>query len=307
MPGLRELLGNTGVPQDNYIVVPHDSYNVVWLEGVKGSVSFTHDSKTSISKVTKDNASRIAESISRNHTSGHKSGGDYNKELLARMLALVNSNPGQTLAIAGKKPGFGTVTFTADGKTYKAETGVTTQSPISVGFRFLQHTDGSTKVADTAYTPKDAAGWIATLNRIYGPQANVIFDLVDTDWVTLASAASQPIGKDFFLKSIAVTPAKGKVNLHLVGKWGGGSSGHSRGTYFDETGIAVITDQPGQDEIPQGIDPFMLTMAHELLHFIREKRGMPKGHPGRDNILLSSKIQTLRIDKQMSIDINPPG
>jgi len=307
MPKLTELLPNTGVPQDNYIVVPHQSYNVVWLEGVKGSLGYTHDGKISVQKVTKDNASKIAESISRNLTSGHKSGGGYNKELLGQMQSLVNSNPGQTLAIAGKKPGFGKLEVTADGTTYKAEVGVTRQVTVNLGFRFLQHSDGSKKIPDTAYTPNDAAGWIATLNRIYGPQANIIFDLVDADWVTLDSAPVQPISREFFLKSIAVTPAKKNVNLHLVGTWGGGLAGHSRGTYFDNTGVAVITDKPGQDEIPKGIDPFILTMAHELLHFIREKRGMPKGHPGRDLILLSDKIQTLRIDKQMSIDINPPG
>src|SRR6185503_16414238 len=101
MPGLRELLPNTGVPQDNYIVVPHGSYNVVWLEGVTGSLSYKDDAKTSTQTVTKANATQIAESIASNHTSGHKSGSDLQKDLLARMLALHNSNPGQTLAIYG--------------------------------------------------------------------------------------------------------------------------------------------------------------------------------------------------------------
>lgn len=306
MPRLTEIVPNSGVPQDNYIVVPYQSYNVVRLEGAKGGLSYSHDSKVTVQKVTRDNAGKIAESISRNHASGHKSGGDYHKELLAQMQALVSNNPGQTLAIYGRKPGFGKLTVTADGSSYKAEVGVTQQATVNIGFRFLQHTDGKGKVADTAYTPNDAAGWIVTLNRIYGPQANLIFDLVDAEWVTLDSAPSQPIGKDLFLKSIAVTPQKKNVNMHLVGRWEGTAT-HSRGTYFNGTGVAVITDKPGQNEIPKGIDPFMLTMAHELLHFIRERRGMPEGHPSRDGILLSSKIQSLRIDKQMSIDINPPG
>lgn len=307
MPGLRELLPNFGLPQDDYIVVPYHSYNVVWLEGVKGTVSFKDDIKTDVKKVTKDNAGKIAESISRNHTSGHKAGSTLTKEVLAQMLSLVNSNPGQVLAVYGKQSGFGKIELTADGKTYKPDVGVTRQVTYSIAFRFLQHTDGNKKVADTVYTPNDAAGFISLLNRIYGPQTNIVLDLAGTDWVTLDSAPSQPISRELFLK-FAVSPPKGTdLVMHLVGNWGGGLSGHSRGTYFDNTGYAVVTDKPGQDEIPQGIDPFMLTMAHETMHFIREKRGMLKGHPGRENILLSDKIQTLKIDKQMSMDANMPA
>lgn len=308
MPKITELLEYGGVPEGSFISVPQDSYNVVWIEGSKGKVSYTNDGKTSIQKVTKDNAAKIAENVGRHHTSGHKASGDYGKDLLARMNALINSNPGEVLAIQGKKLGYSKIEVTADGTKLKFEAGIAPQRVYNISYRFLQHPDGGKNVPDTAYTPKSADGWIPILNRFYGPQANIIFDLVDSDWVTAPSAVSQPVGRDFFLKSIAVKPTEKKtVVMHLVGKWGGGDSGHSRGTYFNDTGVAVVTDKPNQDEIPAGIDPFMLTMAHEILHFIREKRGLPGGHPPRDGILLSSKIQTPRIDKQMSMDINPPG
>lgn len=296
---------NTGVPQDNYIVVPLDSYNVVWFEGAKGKVTWKDDAKTSTQRVTKANAAKIADNIARNFTSGHKTA-SFSKDLLASIMAQLTSTPDNVLAVFGKNKGFGKYELAADGTTYKIETGVTAQNTYGLSFRFLQHKDGKTQVPDTAYTPKNADAWLATLNRIYGPQANIIFDLIDTDWVTTDTAVSQPVSREAFLKFAVKPTGKNNVVMHLVGKWAGGESGHSRGTYFNKTGIAVINDNINQSEIPEGIDPFMLTMAHELMHFVREKRGFD-GHPPRNRILLSDKIQTLRFDKQLSMDANMPG
>ena len=69
--------------------------------------------------------------------------------------------------------------------------------------------------------------------------------------------------------------------------------------------MAAIDDRPKRDEIPEPIDVFMLTMAHEILHYIRKERGFT-GHHDRQNILLSNKIQSLRMDKQLVMDVNPP-
>jgi hypothetical protein len=46
-------------------------------------------------------------------------------------------------------------------------------------------------------------------------------------------------------------------------------------------------------------------MAHEIAHYLRSERGFT-GHHDRPNVLLSSGIQSLRLDKQLVMDINPP-
>lgn len=300
------------MPQDNFIVVPNGGQNVLWLEGVKGKVSFTHDAKISVRLVDKSNADKIAESIIKFHSNGNGKTimSDHQKQLWTRLVSLNDQNPGQTLAITGKAPGWGKLTVTGgDGKAYRTEVGVSKQRYFDVAFRFLRHKEpDGTLVADTIHKPAIASDWIATLNWIYGPQANVMFDLLNAEWVTLDSKPSQPISRDFFKKSIANTPvANADITIYLVGQWGGGSAGHSRGTYFDNEGYAVVTDSPKQDEIPEGIDVFMLTMAHEILHYLREKRKLPPGHYDRDGILLSNKVQSLRLDKQAVLDVNPPG
>ncbi len=311
MPQLREVLKETGVPQDDFIVVPHKSYNVVWVDGPKGAVGYSHDARISVEAVTKDNVTRILRSIVRHHSSGDgiTTMLDYEKQLWARMHDIVGRHPGHLLALGGRSPGWGKLKLTAGGRTWSAEAGVSTQSFVDVAFRFLRHkeADGSL-VADTIHKPEFAGEWVGALNLIYGPQANVCFSLHDAEWITLPQRPSQPIGRDVFLKAIANNPpVNPDITVYLVGTWGGGSSGHSRGTYFDDTGIAVITDNPNQGEIPEGISVFTLTMAHEILHYLREARHLPPGHHSRDRILLSSGIQTLRIDKQLVMDINPPG
>jgi len=100
-------------------------------------------------------------------------------------------------------------------------------------------------------------------------------------------------------------PSGPDITVFLVGQWGGGASGHSRGTFFEDLDVAAIDDRPKRDEIPEPIDVFMLTMAHEILHYIRKERGFT-GHHDRQNILLSNKIQSLRMDKQLVMDVNPP-
>jgi hypothetical protein len=311
MPRLREVLNNTGVPQEDFIVVPKGSQNLVWLDGAKGALGISHDGKVDVETVTKRNLSRIAEGITRHHTSGSALGTmrDYQKQLWTRMVDIVEHHPGHLLAITGKAPGWGKLKVASGGRSYQADIGVSKQSYIDVAFRFVQHKAPNGGFGpDTIHRPDAAEDWVATLNWIYGPQANVHFDLLDAEWVTLDQAPSQPVGRDFFLKSIATAPpVLADVTIYLVGTWGGGASGHSRGTYFDNTGIAVVTDAPAQEEIPEGINVFMLTMAHEILHYLREARHMPGSHHDRERVLLSNGIQTLKIDKQLVLDINPPG
>ena len=298
------------MPQDNFLVVPNEGVNLIWLDGSRGAVSFDHDRKLSVHAVRSDQVSKIAEQYVRQHTSGGvgiATVEDLRKQIWSRMFSIVDRLPGRLLAINGKAPGWSWLKVSAGGNTFKLDVAVTKRQWVDVSFRFLQHrvANGGT-APDTIYKPEDAAFFVATLNWIYGPQTNISFDLWDAEWVTLPDAPHQPVGRDVFVKSIATqAPSGPDITVFLVGKWGGGASGHSRGTFFDDLDVAAIDDAPKRDEIPEPIDVFMLTMAHEILHYIRKERGFA-GHHDRQNVLLSNKIQSLRMDKQLVMDVNPP-
>jgi hypothetical protein len=63
-----------------------------------------------------------------------------------------------------------------------------------------------------------AGFFIAMLNWIHGSQANITFDLVDAEWVTVPDPPYPPISRYTFLKSIASqAPAGPDLTVFLVG------------------------------------------------------------------------------------------
>jgi hypothetical protein len=238
---------------------------------------------------------------------GHLAIEDARKALWSAMYAILHNHPGNLLLVSGRRPGWSKIKATHGGKTTLLEVAVTRPLWIDVAFRFLRHRDaGGGLVPDTRWSPDDAARFVGTLNWICGPQANVAFDLWDAAWITLDQAPHQPISRHVFLHDIASQKPSGPdLTVFLVGTWGGGESGHSGGTFFNDEDVAVVDDQPSHPEITAPIDVFMLSMAHEILHYLRKERGF-FGHHDRPNVLLSSGIQSLRLDKQLVLDINPP-
>ena len=310
MPGFKEVFRETGVPQPDFMVVPHKGENLVWFAGARGGgVSFSPDPKISIHAVRERDVSRIAGDYVRRHATGMGLSAveDARKALWAAMFAILHSNPGDLLLVSGKSPGWSRIKATHGGKTTILDVAVTKSQWIDISFRFLRHRDANGNlVPDTIWSPDDASKWVAGLNWIYGPQVNVSFDLWDAEWVTLNQAPSQPISRNVFLNDIVgQKPAGPDLTVFLVGEWGGGYSGHTGGTFFHDVDAAVVTDRPSHPEIAKTIDPFMLSLAHEIAHSLRKERGF-FGHHDRPNVLLSRGIQSLRLDKQLVMDINPP-
>lgn len=305
MPTFKEVLPETGVPQDNFMVVPHEGENLVWIAGARGgSVSLSHDGRISVQQVSSSQIGKIADEYVLRHGANLADG--TRKQLWASMLSILQYNPGNLFQVKGKTPGWSHIKATHRGKSITMDVAVTRRNWIDVAFRFVRHKTGSGTAADTQYTPDDAPRMIEALNWIYGPQVNVRFDLWDAEWVTLDQAPGQPVSGQMFLGKIApARPSGPDVTVFLLGKWGGGASGHSNGTSFYDLESIVVTDDPSHLEIPQNIDPFNLTLAHELAHHLRYARGFT-GHHDRPNVLLSNGIQSLRLDKQLVMDINPP-
>lgn len=304
---LREVVLHAGVPQDDFVFVPLEASNVVWIDGGTGDAQLKAAAKVKVEKLTKSTYGAVLEKMLKLHTAGDSEGvSDRSKALKAGVLHALTQNPGRVFALHGTKGGFGKLTLTAGKETREAEVGVSKQKSFKLAFRFLRHREGTGTAPDTKHDPKEAPGWIAGLNWIYGPQANVHFSLEGTaDWVTVPTKPDQPITASFFLDTVAAAPSKdADLTIYFVGEWRG-SSNDADGTYYGDRKIVVMTDTPNHPEIPKGNDVFLLVLAHEVLHHLRALRGS-KGHHDRKNVLLSTGIQTLRIDKQLVIDINIP-
>lgn len=303
---LREVVLHAGVPQDNFVFVPLNAPNIVWVDGGEGTAQIRAEAKVKVEKLDKSTYGAVVEKMLKLHTAGDSEGvAGRSKALKAGVLHALTQNPGRVFALHGQTAGFGKLKLSAGRETRDAEVGVSDQKSFSLAFRFLQHKDGSATRPDTTHDPKEAAGWVAGLNWIFGPQANVHFSLQDTGWVTVPTKPDQPIKADFFLNTVAAEPSKdASLTIYFVGDWRGTSS-DGDGTFYPEKKVAVMTDTPNHPEIPKENDVFLLVLAHEILHYLRAVRGF-KGHHDRKNVLLSSGIQTLRIDKQLVIDINIP-
>ncbi|MFN8650356.1 MAG: hypothetical protein U0133_00450 [Gemmatimonadales bacterium] len=307
MLSLREIVPNAGVPKDDFVFVPLHAPNIVRVEGGTGDAQIKASGKVKVEKLTKANHGAAVEKMMKLHSAGETdAAADRRKAFKAGVLHAVSQNPGRVFALHGVTSGFGSLTLTAGKESREAGVGVSQPKSFALAFRFLRHTDGTSTAPDTAHDPKEVDRWIAELNWIFGPQANVHFTLQDTDWVTVGRKPDQPIKEPFFLETVASAPStNADLTIYLVGDWRG-SSNDADGTYYRDRKIVVLTDAPNHPEIPKEVDIFLLVLAHEILHHLRALRGAT-GHHDRKNVLLSSGIQTLRIDKQLIIDVNIPG
>jgi hypothetical protein len=99
------------------------------------------------------------------------------------------------------------------------------------------------------------------------------------------------------------------LTVFLVGKWK--SDSHANGSTFSDQKVSVITDEPQHPkESLVAIHPFMLTLAHEIGHWVLHQRGFKKPgehHHDRPGILQSIHIQTARFDKQLMNHLNTYG
>jgi hypothetical protein len=174
---------------------------------------------------------------------------------------------------------------------------------FNVAFRFLRHKDqaGGMKAA-TRWTPEMAKEMVRMSNDVFAPQVNIHFKLADSDWVT-TEELHQPIGDQAFKQYLVKHKSdKADVTVFLVGKWKGNDT-HPNGTYYTEENVAVVNDNPSHPEGTDG-DPFALTLAHELAHHVQHTRSA-LGHHNREKILLSTGIQSPKLDKQLVADLNP--
>jgi hypothetical protein len=78
---------------------------------------------------------------------------------------------------------------------------------------------------------------------------------------------------------------------------------------FPDKGICVVEDAAATElPVVKGSDAFVVNLAHEVAHFLNYKQGSGERniHHDRQGILLSSKLQSARMDSGVVGLVNCP-
>jgi hypothetical protein len=300
MAGFRELWPFGGVGPwagSTFMVTPRNGANLVILEGASPRELVYDRKKFDINKVTHENNIRLGQKL--------------NPEVTAHLMPALAALKPDSHLIAVTKP-HGTEDIITVGKeSVTLKVGLFPPRRYSLSFKFLQH--GSSR--PSKWNPTHAAGWLTALNAIYGPQANITFEMAEAaDYFTVETVLTQPISNKAFANYIVAHKSKivaGKdklpvLTVFLVGKWKDDGD-HPNGSFFPDEDAAVLTDEPMHPKLDAATDPLVLTLAHEVGHFVLHHRGFKKAehHHSREGILLSSGIQSARLDRQLVLNLNP--
>ena len=157
----KEIERNRGVdslkPGPGWIMVPQGKSNIVCLTGGAGY---------GIKAVEGKNYVKI-DVISE----------DKYSDAIGRTNALSIGKDDKLLRITGMIQGPGRIVATKGGDKAELKFSVLGTRTFSISFFFLHDADGQNPpTSRTRFKKEDATGWVAQLNQVFGPQANIWFN-----------------------------------------------------------------------------------------------------------------------------------
>ena len=95
------------------------------------------------------------------------------------------------------------------------------------------------------------------------------------------------------------------VTVFLVGKWSG--RGDAGGTFFRDPGDVIALDDKPAIPVVEGNDVFIVTLAHELVHFVLHFRGnkMNIHHLPDQHALLNKLVESSVVTPLLQGALNP--
>ena len=292
----------TGVePDEGYMTVPLKGSNLLLLRDAKAPSLQFDSSKLDVGLVTRNQLSSVSSAISGQFLQWGLVAEDSTKAYSAALYANVNSAFGSRLYfVTGKSQGVAPL-YAVDGKSrLKLDVAILPPDIHTVAFRFLQCLDASGKMrAVTRWDTSDAQWLLNKLNWAYGPQANISFDLVDAAWARVPTQLNLPLTETGFRKDVAsLRHPQADLTIFFVGKTYEG--GKKSGQYFDDLSSAVLADDAAGMPVMKGSDPFLVSLAHEVAHFLgTDRTGQPTGHPPGNNNVLADGIQSGRLGRKL--------
>jgi hypothetical protein len=302
MPKFIELLKETGVDaQHNFMAVPTRGSNLVGLHDAKHFDLRFDKSKVEVLTVNRKQIHRVSHTLFQQFFAWNVVNDDSAKSLMFAMHRLLSFGlHTRLLLVTGKVHGLTAINVVHGRTTFTLDVAVVTHRIFTIAFKFLQHLDKSGNMKPrTRYNPSDARWLINKLNWIYGPQANISFEMLEAEWVRVEKVLPESLSYDSFLSNVVERKNKSAdLNIFFVGSpWKGGEAG---GTWFPKESTVVVEDNLSTLPVTVHADPFLVNIAHEVAHFLGAH------HNDRDNVLMSMGRQSTKLDKQLVFDINPP-
>jgi hypothetical protein len=195
-------------------------------------------------------------------------------EMIASALVALLSGD-RLFLVRGKRKGDTTIQA-KDGRVVKASLSVSVKSPrpIKVAFNFVRHTvksGGSTTIVNhTTRNPAEAAEWIKPLNRIFIPQANVVFKPSrPPNWVVVDRALTPTVTDSDWDDVIAKGHSSADWNVFLVKNYDHTLKEGTGGPWAGTAGKNTLCDDK------QWLDNVVGNLAHEAGHMLIKLPGHP--------------------------------
>ena len=229
------------------------------------------------------------------------------------------------LRITGVNRGPGKIVATKGSDKAELKFSVHGLRTFNISFFFLHDLDAQNRPTPrTRFTEKDAKGWVEQLNDVYGPQANIWFELGKNmplavsglgDVVSSDNAQMLAGHKDAQVAAGKTKELKAPIRVFLAGPTIRSiDTSHPNGFYHIATKVILMKDQtdPNFWETGDGRASLMLkTLAHEIGHFLNYFQGAGEGH---DYFLKSGYVsdilntmdgRNIKISRQRVLDWNP--
>jgi hypothetical protein len=307
MAKFEETERNSGVdslkPGTEWIMVPKGKSNLVCLTGGAGY---------GVKAVEGANKISIAEI--------HK---DKHGDEVGRVNAPFIGKDDKLLRITGVHQGPGKIAATKGSDKAEIQFSVHGSRTFNISFFFLSDLDAQNhSTPRSAFSPKDATGWVEKLNQVYGPQANIWFELGKNmplaisglgKFVSSDHAKMLAEHKDTQVAAGKTKESKAPIRVFLAGPaLRPSDKSEPFGFYHIATKIILLQDQNEPKAGSEGPTFLMLkTLAHEIGHFLNNFHGGGQGEDffrktGYNNDILNTLDgSNIKISRQRVLDWNP--
>jgi hypothetical protein len=291
VPRFEELAVNSGVdtikPGDEWVIIPQDGANRVF---VRDGVGYAPGLKSEGGRVTLKNVpdDKSKDNITTPATRGKN-------DLLLKLTA--------------QKNGLGSVVLTKGTEWHRINFSVHPKKTLKVSFFFLEDpVNGGRATRRSRFKESDAAGWVADLNGVFGPQANIWFDPGKAEGLPLAGLPQVVSDDDAPL--LATKKDGAPINIFLAGTTiRSNEKDFPNGFYAIKEKLIVVKDQ---DPTSTNSKPMLKTIAHEIAHLLNyDKKASTPGHDYYKTCLYQSDVlgtrdgADIKIPHQRVLDWNP--
>jgi hypothetical protein len=306
MASFVQFLEQSGVyPAESFMILPSGGFNLVCLRDSRNVGLSYAPGRLQVEDVRFEQVERTAQEYidTRYRDQAGQERADQLLRLRTALYATVRpESRARALKVSARSGGIPELKTDAG---IKLDVAVLPRKDFTIAFRFLRQLDGSGNVINaTKWRPDDVPWFLTRLNWTFGAQANIFFTLVDATWITVEKSLEPRISRDVFRRDIVPLKRRGAdLTCFLVGDYDA-QDNEAAGEYLPDEQVCVVVDRGNPPMFDEG-EAFIGVMAHEVGHFLHNKRNMPgSGHHDRDGILLSGGRESLSLDKQLVINFN---